>query len=756
MYNFMGPLLAEPGVTPAFAQVYILDPSQQSEIRFANMYLPKMNENDKKRMMNLMETVQQVIHQRNPFIHQFKQVLDIPANDMEHGKVIISAKDRPQGGHDRVYNAQNNQYELGIVTNENKYDLVVQLRGGGLKIVSDLNPKAMPLHFTLLFPDGTPGWDQDLKHRNSTKRVSTREFYAFHMNVRGTHSDFLFQAGRLFQEWILYAWITCENQTLNYIRFNQGDLRADSYKNIQEHINKRQQKLGQAPADSLYQNELENAVGCKHLPLSHTQGPRWYQSKFQNRMATVRHYIKPTLFITMTCNPNWIEIKSALRPGQRAQDRPDLVARVFKLKKDQLMNDLVKGNVLGKVVAYLWVVEFQKRGLPHVHILLILANEDTPKTVEEIDQIVCAEIPPDPSEEGISQEMKVKRQPLWDIVLNNMIHGPCGTQNPTNVCMEKGICKKKFPKPFQKESSIDQKRSYPIYRRRSPQDGGRTAKKGNYTIDNSWVVPYNPYLSTRYNCHINVESCISSRATKYLYKYVTKGPDRAMVSTKVGGQGRQENRDEIKDYEDMRYVGSCEAAWRLFGFTIAENYPSVQVLRLHLENEHQVIFVGGQEENGIQQGKETELTAFFRLNAQEKEAKGPDFDPSKMPKYVDVPLSYTYNRKEKEWRIRKTRGFSIGRVHLLNPLAGDVFYLRILLHHDHCRGKISFRELMSIDDKVCDSYQEVCRELGLLSDDQEWFRVLTHAASTKFCPQIRALYVIILMFCQPANPKKTF
>ena len=56
----------------------------------------------------------------------------------------------------------------------------------------------------------------------------------------------------------------------------------------------------------------------------------------------------------MTCNPNWPEIKNELKEGQTPQDRPDLVARVFKLKKDQLMQDLKTGHALGKVVAYMY------------------------------------------------------------------------------------------------------------------------------------------------------------------------------------------------------------------------------------------------------------------------------------------------------------------------------------------------------------------------------------------------------------------
>ena len=64
-------------------------------------------------------------------------------------------------------------------------------------------------------------------------------------------------------------------------------------------------------------------------------------------MAIVRHMHKPDLFITMTCDPKWQEITAGLKPGQSPQDRPDLVARVFKLKKDQLMRDLTKGCIFG-------------------------------------------------------------------------------------------------------------------------------------------------------------------------------------------------------------------------------------------------------------------------------------------------------------------------------------------------------------------------------------------------------------------------
>ena len=99
----------------------------------------------------------------------------------------------------------------------------------------------------------------------------------------------------------------------------------------------------------------------------------------------------------------------------------------------------------------------------------------------------------------------------------------------------------------------------------------------------------------------------------------------------------------------------------------------------------------------------------------------------------------------------------IGRVHGVNPLAGETFYLRILLHTNHCKGKTSFQDLRTLPNgQVCDTYQETCRELGLLSDDQEWQHVLEESVSTRLCPQIRELFVAILMFCGPANPRSLF
>ena len=114
---------------------------------------------------------------------------------------------------------------------------------------------------------------------------------------------------------------------------------------------------------------------------------------YQDGMAIVRVFGKPDLFITVTCNPSWPEIKEALLPGQTAQDRPELISRVFNMKLKAIFNDILKEDIFGKVLAYLYTIEFQKRGLPHAHVLLILARPYKPKTAADYDTIVSAEIP---------------------------------------------------------------------------------------------------------------------------------------------------------------------------------------------------------------------------------------------------------------------------------------------------------------------------------------------------------------------------
>ena len=97
---------------------------------------------------------------------------------------------------------------------------------------------------------------------------------------------------------------------------------------------------------------------------------------------------------------------------EKLQDQ--CVARVFCLYVKQMMKDILRGEIFGKVDAYLWTIEFQKRGLPHLHLLIILSNHNKLITADFVDSLISAEIPPDP-EECEDQKERKARKDLQDI-----------------------------------------------------------------------------------------------------------------------------------------------------------------------------------------------------------------------------------------------------------------------------------------------------------------------------------------------------
>ncbi|XP_065658941.1 uncharacterized protein LOC136083468 [Hydra vulgaris] len=225
-------------------------------------------------------------------------------------------------------------------------------------------------------------------------------------------------------------------------------------------------------------------------------------------------------------------------------DRPDLVTRVFKLKLNNLLNDIFKHGVLGKVVRHVQAIEFQKRGLPHAHILLHLANDDKLEKAQEINNLICAEIP-DP----------VVNRELYDIIKTCMIHGPCGILNPNSPCIKDGVCSKNYQKEFN-ANKVAVHNGYPQYRCRD--DELVINIKGN-NVDNRWVVPYNPWLSKKYQAQIIVEAFMSVKAVKCLYKYMYKGHDCSNVLI-----NEQVNHNEVNAFSDCRYVSAPEALWRIY------------------------------------------------------------------------------------------------------------------------------------------------------------------------------------------------
>lgn len=130
-------------------------------------------------------------------------------------------------------------------------------------------------------------------------------------------------------------WASADQTRLAFLCFNQGRLRATLYSRLE---------------DWLKADEIGNPQDLGQrvvLPLSYIGGPQHLQQRYQDAMVIARFFRRIDLFITMTANPNWVEIAWELFPSQTSYNHPDLVTRVFKLKKQELLNDIYKRNIFG-------------------------------------------------------------------------------------------------------------------------------------------------------------------------------------------------------------------------------------------------------------------------------------------------------------------------------------------------------------------------------------------------------------------------
>jgi hypothetical protein len=179
--------------------------------------------------------------------------------------------------------------------------------------------------------------------------------------------------------------------------------------------------------------------------------------------------------------------------------------------------------------------------------------------------------------------------------------------------MEDGKCTCWYPRAYSEHTSAHND-GYPVYRRR---DDGITFTRNNHTFTNHDIVPYNLYLTPKYDFHINVEIATSITAAKYLCKYIYKGHDRASVSVESEGPRII---DEVREYLEARYVSAPEACRRIFEFSLHLTTPSLARLPIHEPNQQPITFDPDLEtiEDVLERvaGQRTMLTAFFEACTQ--------------------------------------------------------------------------------------------------------------------------------------------
>ncbi|GJZ41767.1 ATP-dependent DNA helicase PIF1-like protein, partial [Tanacetum coccineum] len=206
-------------------------------------------------------------------------------------------------------------------------DIVVNKNNVSPQCISELHPSYMALQYPLLFPYGEDGFHEKIDHcvnegtcKTKCGYVTMKEYYAYIIQHRPNQGTILLRGGRLFQQYLVDAFMAVEEQRLKWMRNNQDTLRVDLYHNL-----------------------------CDAM-LAHV-------------------------------------------PGQKSYDRPEIGTRVFKMKLSELLDDLTKKQIFGDYCAVVFMIEFQKQGLPHAHILLWLEERFKCMTPDEINDIISAELP---------------------------------------------------------------------------------------------------------------------------------------------------------------------------------------------------------------------------------------------------------------------------------------------------------------------------------------------------------------------------
>ncbi|KAE9270476.1 hypothetical protein PF008_g30609 [Phytophthora fragariae] len=220
--------------------------------------------------------------------------------------------------------------------------------------------------------------------------------------------------------------------------------------------------------------------------------------------------------------------------------------------------------------------------------------------------------------------------------------------------MKDGKCSKGFPKPLVEVTRGNQD-GYPVYRWRRREPGVLTYKGKTYDNEtvNQWVVPYNPYLSQKYNCHINVEVCTAITAIKYMYKYVYKWSDRAVITIEAvrDPTNPPDEPNEILRFLKARYISPVEACMRLSAFEIQDTTHSIVRLTVHLEGGQMIVFEPTDDLAVVaERGRRTTHTSFFELCASEE----PEDKIAKTMLYHEIPKKFSWDNKAKKW-VRRSK-----------------------------------------------------------------------------------------------------
>ncbi len=379
---------SDQSIAPRNLQIYFIEGGEEGDDSHASvhttlgrLFIPDSVSNSERRLLRLLfEDLLSILKQCNPFVLQIKSAIEtVQPDDLAHLKFTFSSCAIPvEAMHQQQYGDIGTLQKLPVVSvlfgEPGRFELAVTAKGGDVVRINQNHQSFDSLFYVLLFPQGEPGWCENLRERG----CSLRDYYAFYTNTRSGEFNTLFYGGKLFSEYLCCAAAKILNDRLSFIKSPAGQrkIKSSTYAKIKK------------------ATETDKQVGLNVvLPATFPGSPRYQKNCFQDCMAVTRTFKRPALFITMTCicfvllflisfyfvivavhfllffffaligNKNWKEITDCLLPGQTAADRPEIISRVFRIKLKALLSDIVDKGIFGEVVGIANVTEFQKRGI---------------------------------------------------------------------------------------------------------------------------------------------------------------------------------------------------------------------------------------------------------------------------------------------------------------------------------------------------------------------------------------------------------
>ena len=222
------------------------DPAAEAALRLGHVPLPRSTTRpERARLTTLLEQLQVLLREVNPYVQDFIHAAELPEDEVQQQRLVVSADARPADQHPRRYNRAEGFREVAVLMDEEPVhqDIVLRRRakaeGPPLQTVNETHRAFEALHFVLLLPWGADGWQPSLRQRVSNARGEVRsltllQYYAYRLQERPGVDDSLLRARRLLQEFVCMAFSRVETQRLQYMARNQEVIRAELYRRLQD------------------------------------------------------------------------------------------------------------------------------------------------------------------------------------------------------------------------------------------------------------------------------------------------------------------------------------------------------------------------------------------------------------------------------------------------------------------------------------------------------------------------------------------